>query len=108
MKNIFCLLLVMLLFGCKSENNNTDHGSEKVATPVKSAMVPNGSKVVAQPVKSMRDTVKPKFNRSNYSVSRARPKTEIQGTYPYDIDLKDATSKTVTLCYFYRLRKKLS
>ncbi len=95
MKNIFCLLLVVLFFGCQSENNAASHASEKVATPVKSAMVPNGSKVVAQPVKTMRDTLKPKINRTRYAVSRARPKTEIQGTYPYDIDLKDAASKTV-------------
>ncbi len=95
MKNIYCLFLVVLFFGCQSDNQTTSHSAEKVATPVKSAIVPNGSKVVAQPAKTKRDTVKPKVNRTRYAVSRARPKTEIQGAYPYDIDLKDATSKTV-------------
>jgi len=95
MKNIFCLLFVVLLFGCHSESNSTSETSEKVAPPVKSSMVASGTKVIAQPVKTTRDTVKPTYNRSRYSASRARPKTEIQGSYPYDIDLKDATSKTV-------------
>ena len=91
MKNIFCLLFVILLFGCQSESNNTADNSEKVATPVKSAMVASAAK----PVKTTRDTIKPTSNRTRYAASRARPKTEINGTYPYDIDLKDASSKTV-------------
>ena len=91
MKNIFCLLFVILLFGCQSESNNTADNSEKVATPVKSAMVASAVK----PVKTTRDTIKPTSNRTRYAASRARPKTEINGTYPYDIDLKDASSKTV-------------
>lgn len=95
MKNIFCLLLVVFLFGCQSETNTATNQSEKVTTPVKSAMVTTGAKVVSQPVKSTRDTLKPTPNQTRYAVSRARPKTEIQGAYPYDIDLKNADSKTV-------------
>lgn len=96
MKNIFCLLLIAVLFGCKSENNTVANQAKKVAaTPVKSAMVPNGAKVVSQPIKTTRDTIKPNLGRTRYTVSRARPATEIQNTYPYDIDLKDAANKTV-------------
>jgi len=58
-------------------------------------MVPTGTKVVAQPVKTSLDTIKPTTNRPRYAVSRSRPSTEIQGAYPYDIDLKNAASNTV-------------
>ncbi len=96
MKNIFCLLLIALLFGCKSENNTAANQTKKAVTPAKSAMVPNGAKVVSQPIQTKRDTIiKPRANRTRYSVNRARPATEIQSAYPYDIDLKDAASKTV-------------
>ncbi len=95
MKNIIYLFLVACLFGCQSENNSATNQSEKAVTPVKSAMVPTGSKAVAQAVKTSRDTIKPTTNRTRYAVSRSRPATKIQGTYPYDIDLKNADSKTV-------------
>ncbi len=95
MKNIICLLLAACLFGCQSENNSATNQSEKIVTPVKSAMVPSGSEAVAQSVKISRDTIKPTINRTRYAVSRSRPATEIQGTYPYDIDLKNAASKTI-------------
>jgi len=95
MKNILCLLLIALLSGCQFENNTATDPSEKVIKPVNSAMVPSGAKVVSQPIKTTRDTTKPTISRSRYAVSRARPKTEIQGIYPYDIELKDAASKTV-------------
>ena len=95
MKNLFCLLLIAILFGCKSETNTADNQAKKAAIPVKSAMVPNGTKVVTQPVKTTRDTIKPRVNRARYAVNRARPATKIKNTYPYDIDLKDATTKTI-------------
>ena len=95
MKNIFCFLFVILLFGCQSETNRTTDNSDKKAQPVKSTLVASSAKVVNQPLKTTRDSIKPSSNRTRYAMSRARPKTEIQGSYPYDIDLKDATSKTV-------------
>lgn len=96
MKNIYCLLLIVLLFGCKSEDHTAaNHAKKVVATPVKSAMVPKGAKIVTQPIKTIRDTIKPKVGRTRYAANRARSKAEIQNAYPYDIDLKDASSKTV-------------
>lgn len=95
MKNIFCLLLIILLFGCQSEDKTTTNQSEKLATPIKSTMTQPSAKVVSTPSKTRADTLKPKINRTRYAVSRARAKTAIQGTYPYDIDLKDAASKTL-------------
>lgn len=96
MKNIFFLVLLTLLIGCQSDSNKVVDTSEKVVTPVKSAMVSTNTKAVIQPIKSSRDTLKkPIVNRPRYAVSRARPKTDIQANYPYDIDLKNAASKTV-------------
>ncbi len=96
MKNIVCLFLLTLLFGCQSDRNSSSVSSEKVTATAKSASVPTGAKVVSQPVKTSRDTLKkPTSIRPRYAVNRSRPASEIKGVYPYDIELKNADSKTI-------------
>ncbi len=82
MKNLFPILIIVLLFGCSDKDVSTAAKSNTDAIP----KVAEAS--LAPTTNTQRDTNPPR--RSNMIISTARPKSEINNTFPFDISMTNA------------------
>lgn len=83
MKNFVFLLLSLILVSC---NSNVE---QKVDTATANVNPPKTQAV------AKRDTTPPVAKRNNYMMDTARPETEINKAFPYDIAMKDATGQVL-------------
>ncbi len=88
MKNLIYILLFFSLFACTNESAPTEKDMPQAAA----AINPPPKKI--KPYVLKKDTTDPKPRRNPYVMTDpARPKSEINTIFPYDIALKDAKGK---------------
>lgn len=84
-KALFFILCLFSLMACKNEVSHqaNEQNPEVVQANAQPVALPSSNKV-------KRDTIIPKTPRqSNIIIDQARPKSKINGVFPYDIDLKN-------------------